>query len=88
MGRRVSAAARRELVLAVAERYRGGRRSEKVRILDEFVRRHRLPPEARDSAADGANASRTATGIRAAGAGTDHLRRASPGRAGRPLGSF
>jgi hypothetical protein len=37
MGRRVSAATRHELMLAVAERYRGGRRSEKVRILDEFV---------------------------------------------------
>jgi hypothetical protein len=37
MIRRVSAEARRELVLAVAERYQGGRRSEKIRILDEFV---------------------------------------------------
>jgi hypothetical protein len=37
MGRRVSTEARRELVVAVAERCQGGRRSEKVRILDEFV---------------------------------------------------
>jgi len=37
MGKRVSAEARRELVEAVAERYQGGRRSEKMRILDEFV---------------------------------------------------
>ena len=35
--RRVSMATRDELVAAVIERYRKGRRAEKGRILDEFV---------------------------------------------------
>jgi hypothetical protein len=35
--RLVSMAVRDELVVAIAERYRGSRRWEKVRILDEFV---------------------------------------------------
>ena len=37
MAKAISAPARQELVLAVGERYRGGTRAEKVRILDEFV---------------------------------------------------
>ena len=37
MAKRVSTEARRELVMAVAERYQGSGRSEKARILDEFV---------------------------------------------------
>ena len=36
MAKRITASARRELVRALRERYRGGNREEKARILDEF----------------------------------------------------
>ncbi len=37
MGTKISAEARQQLVQAIGERYRGGSKDEKVRILDEFV---------------------------------------------------
>jgi hypothetical protein len=37
MAEAISGEARRELIRAVGERYRGGTREEKRRILDEFV---------------------------------------------------
>jgi len=37
MAKKISVAARQELVQAIGERYRAGSREEKVRILDEFV---------------------------------------------------
>jgi len=48
--RLVSMAVRDELVMAIAERYGGSLRWEKVRILDEFVAVTGYPPQACDAA--------------------------------------
>jgi hypothetical protein len=37
MARKVSAETRQELLQAIRERYRGGLKEEKLRILDEFI---------------------------------------------------